>query len=397
MKLTGTIIDITKKHDGTIWTNLLNPFADNVCFGGREMDGYYVLERALGYVRQRNGMDLDNARRAMKRIAYECLFNIENNKANAYRYGETWNFGSVITDNNMKESVLNYIDQINVSPDTKTKINEIEAKVFENNAPAKERKKRTVAVQSNSESEEKVERNYDVDGLKIAINNLMKFCSEFDFEPNFRFLNTLSRVGSNNKAAAIKYIVNYFKLIDSPYINDISEKMKSPEFDSILDVICNENNTTLKKINKRFELYYGSQGTGKTTEAMKLANGKAIVCHSAMLPSDLMEDFAFDDGKANFHPSALCKAMENGEAIVLDEINLLPFESLRFLQGILDGKQSFIFKGHEIKIADGFKIIGTMNLSVNGMTYALPSPIVDRCEVIKEFKLTASQLIGSIV
>lgn len=36
------------------------------------------------------------------------------------------------------------------------------------------------------------------------------------------------------------------------------------------------------------------------------------------------------DGHPNFRPSALQMAMVNGQKIVLDEINLLPFESLRF-------------------------------------------------------------------
>ena len=112
-----------------------------------------------------------------------------------------------------------------------------------------------------------------------------------------------------------------------------------------------------------------------------------------MLPSDIMEDFAFDDGKAGFHKSAFWTAMENGTQIVMDEINLLPFDSLRFLQGILDGKKSFIYKGQTVNIADGFKVIGTMNLQVNGMTYGLPEPLVDRCEEMRQFKLTAKDLL----
>lgn len=116
-----------------------------------------------------------------------------------------------------------------------------------------------------------------------------------------------------------------------------------------------------------------------------------------MLPSDLMEDFAFDDGKATFKPSQLYKAMTEGKTIVLDEINLLPFESLRFLQSILDGKQSFVYKGQTVQIKDGFQIIGTMNLQVNGMVYALPEPLVDRASELKEFKLSAADLVGAIL
>ena len=110
--------------------------------------------------------------------------------------------------------------------------------------------------------------------------------------------------------------------------------MKSPEFDDIALELVNITPST--KINTRFKLYYGSAGTGKTTAAMKEADGNCMVCHSAMLPSDLMEDFKFEEGKAAFQPSALYKAITEGKKIVLDEINLLPFESLRFLQSILE-------------------------------------------------------------
>ena len=127
------------------------------------------------------------------------------------------------------------------------------------------------------------------------------------------------------------------------------------------------------------------------------AENNCMTCHSAMLPSDLMEDFKFVDGKAEFVPSALQIAMTEGKKIVLDEINLLPFESLRFLQTILDGKTEFIYKGKTVKIVDGFKIIGTMNLVVNGCTYGLPEPLVDRAEELRKYSLTAKNLVGAII
>ena len=229
-----------------------------------------------------------------------------------------------------------------------------------------------------------------------AIQKLMNFFSEFSFSPNFRFINTFCKtIKRDGSKTAKSYIANYFALTDNGYYNQIVDKMKSVEFNDIISAFYNIG--TEKSINNRFKLYYGSQGTGKTTIAMQEANNNCIVCHSAMLPSDLMEDFAFDDGKANFKPSQLYKAMLEGKTIVLDEINLLPFESLRFLQSILDGKSSFVYKGQTVQINDGFQIIGTMNLQVNGMIYALPEPLVDRASELKEFKLTANDLVGAIL
>lgn len=230
--------------------------------------------------------------------------------------------------------------------------------------------------------------------VKNAINGMMKFFSEFDFSPNFRFLNSLSRI--SNKKEKLAYISNYFELINSPYAQSVNEKIKSTEFKSILKDFSTI--TAQTEINKRFKIYYGAQGTGKTTKALNETNNCCIVCHSAMLPTDLMEDFKFDDkGNPIFIPSPLYNAMENGTPITLDEINLLPFESLRFLQGILDGKTEFQYKDKTVHIADGFYIIGTMNLTVNGMTYGLPEPLVDRCSITKKFELTADTLLSAII
>lgn len=250
-------------------------------------------------------------------------------------------------------------------------------------------------ISENDEYEHLLKRQELEAQIKTNLNNLLNFFSEFSFSPNFRFVNTFTKTAAFGHNSAKAYVQNYFALTDNAYYNQICEKMQSLEFKEIADFFSQI--TTDKTINNRFKLYYGSQGTGKTTQAMKEANNNAIVCHSAMLPSDLMEDFAFEDGKANFKPSQLYKAMTEGQIIVLDEINLLPFESLRFLQSILDGKSSFVYKGQTVEIKDGFQIIGTMNLQVNGMVYALPEPLVDRASELKEFKLTAEHLMGAIL
>lgn len=250
-----------------------------------------------------------------------------------------------------------------------------------------------LGTESEKPSEAKIELNRSV--VEDTIQKIINFFSEFSFEPNYRFINTFAYQCQYSKQSAIDYIGRYFELTDSQYTNSIIEKMKSAEFDSILNSMM-----TIKpnhKINSRFALYYGSAGTGKTTDAIKEADNNCITCHSAMLPSDLMEDFKFVDGKATFVPSALQKAMTDGKKIVLDEINLLPFESLRFLQTILDGKKEFIYKGKNVVIADGFKIIGTMNLVVNGSVYSLPEPLVDRADDLRKYVLTAKNLVGAII
>lgn len=233
----------------------------------------------------------------------------------------------------------------------------------------------------------------DFEGIEESIDKLINFFSEFDFTPNMRFLNTFTKLLYMSINDAKQYVSNYFELTDKQ-VRDVNEKMKSYEFECITNELSKVNPT--KTINSRLEIHYGAQGTGKTTFAMKATNNNCIVCHSGMLPQDLMEDFKFDDGKPGFHPSQLWKAMENGFAITLDEINLLPFESLRFLQTIVDGKQEFNYKGQTITIKDGFKIYGTMNLVVNGSIFSLPEPLVDRAEKLVKYNLTAKQLMNAL-
>lgn len=292
------------------------------------------------------------------------------------------------------DSTKKISDTASVSPEVIEKsIKDFDSLTSSNDERINKLKAKIEEVKKNKE----IEKQKELDKTEITdgINKLINFFSEFSFEPNFRFVNTFCLKLQKSRFAAKEYISNYFDLSDNSYKSSIDDKMNSAEF----DIICSNLSKVKpnKKINNRFELFYGSQGTGKTTYAMEQSNNNVMVCHSAMLPSDLMEDFKFIDGKPNFKPSALQNAMINGEKIVLDEINLLPFESLRFLQSILDGKKQFIYKGNTLEIKDGFKIIGTMNLSVNGTIYALPEPLVDRCENIKKYKLTVEQLLGAIL
>ena len=237
---------------------------------------------------------------------------------------------------------------------------------------------------------------HDKTVLLNGIKGLMKFFTEFSFTPSFRFVNTLSFKACQSMEKARNYVANYFALMDSSYVKEVKAKLKCDEFTQILKDIAQYGKPT-EAINARFKVYFGPAGTGKTTVAQKEASNRCIVCNSSMLPSDLMEDFIFKDGNPDFNPSLLWDCMEKGETIVLDEINLLPFDSLRFLQGIVDGKTEFYYKNRPVHIHDGFQIIGTMNLSLGGMVYGLPEPLVDRCSDAEEYTLTAQQLAKSIM
>lgn len=245
-----------------------------------------------------------------------------------------------------------------------------------------------------------VKRNADGSVIKIidkkllleAGERLFKWFSETSYKPSLRLANNLPFV--DDKCA---YIRNYFAIQNHPDYARICELVETDNVE--LDAICEllikagvEKPST--RINKRFTIFYGDPGGGKTTTAMGMTD-LIVVCNSRILPDDLLAVFDFDDGKPVFKHTALYDAMTTGKPILLDEINNLQRDTLDFLQGILDNKGYFEFKGSKIEIADGFKIIGTMNLHKDQTTVGITEALADRCDEIREFELTPELLINA--
>lgn len=212
---------------------------------------------------------------------------------------------------------------------------------------------------------------------------LFKDCEENPMNSS-RFINTML-LNAKSKTACREYIINYFELQNSPDTATVKGLVKSPEFDGLFEIL--KELKTNKKINNRLEVYYGPAGTGKTTKAIQENPGAAVIpCNYSMDCEDLFKVVTFNDGKIEYQESPFIKAMQNGAAIILDEINLLNDNMIATLQTITDNKTEFTYGSKTYQIKPGFKIIGTMNLIVNGIIYPLRPALVDRCENILHIK-----------
>lgn len=211
MIIYGTKIEIKTTRDGELLSNIENPSMDKVVIDkSLGLSRYNLLKRMLTICKKRSADDKYLAKRAMGILA---LSSVEELKS--LGFGTTWNFKSVINDSD----VYNYAISNLTHPDAR--VIEDSTAFTHPEITKKTRVKKSKAPKINYGAEDVVPtKNFNLEALKDTVTKLINFFSEFDFEPNFRFINTLSR-NCNSKSAAKKYIHNYFALIDSSYINDI--------------------------------------------------------------------------------------------------------------------------------------------------------------------------------
>ena len=215
-----------------------------------------------------------------------------------------------------------------------------------------------------------------------GIEELQNTMLQFDIAVTPRMVSTMLH-HSNPEA----YLYGYLKLTGRE-CDDFMKKTQSQEWRRMMNKLKSANP---KRINKRLAIYFGPPGGGKTTAALR-ESGKKIGMHKDMTDKELMFDFTFKDGEAQFSKSVFAQAMENGEAIVCDELNLASNTLLQFMQSVLDNSKSIFMDGQELVIKEGFKVIGTMNDVVSGVDRILPEPIIDRALDIRYFELTPSKI-----
>jgi len=117
---------------------------------------------------------------------------------------------------------------------------------------------------------------------------------------------------------------------------------------------------------ERLFILMGETGVGKTYLVEKRYSNLPIWnCNKALEPYDLCYFLADIDGSGlKPHETPFLKAVR-GEfedcRIILDEFNNLPFDTLMFIQGLTDEKESIVLFDKRIKISPKFKILATQN------------------------------------
>ena len=177
-----------------------------------------------------------------------------------------------------------------------------------------------------------------------GIEELQNTMLQFDTAVTPRMVSTMLH-HSNPEA----YLYGYLKLTGRE-CDDFMKKTQSQEWRRMMNKLKSANP---KRINKRLAIYFGPPSGGKTTAALREA-GKKIGMHKDMTAKELMFDFTFKDGEAQFSKSVFAQAMENGEAIVCDELNLASNTLLQFMQSVLDNSKSIFMDGQELVIKEGY-------------------------------------------
>lgn len=97
----------------------------------------------------------------------------------------------------------------------------------------------------------------------------------------------------------------------------------------------NDDQIHTEKINNKLWIIGGPAGGGKVNEVTakysvtRIFNGRDVIALS-----DILEDFAFEDGKPVFRESSLVQAMANGDTVLFDECDYFSDKVLDFIETI---------------------------------------------------------------
>ena len=231
--------------------------------------------------------------------------------------------------------------------------------------------------------EENIEKSIEDSGEKVKdalAKSIMTFCKDFEFKPDPRLLNSILFESDPSQ-----FIVNSMELVgfDEDLLQRAKDKFRSMEWKNIIKTLKSLK-PSHTRFNQRLEIKYGSAGTGKTTAAIaEYPTAHKLVASASADPDDLFT--FFDPSTKKYELTDIAKAMVEGKPIIIDEANLYNGVVLQRLQGITDSTNSIFDRGMELKIAEGFKVIMTLNLETNMGRTPLPNPLVSRASKIENY------------
>lgn len=128
-------------------------------------------------------------------------------------------------------------------------------------------------------------------------------------------------------------------------------------------------------------LAIGPKSSGKTHTMMQWSGAKYIITmHQQISVEEILgSNTICKDGSIEFVYAAVARAMIEGEAIVINEIDLTGPNALGMMYGILDNDSHLIMpSGQIIRPKPGFAVLMNSNEGLS----ALPGPIADRIECV---------------
>lgn len=156
-----------------------------------------------------------------------------------------------------------------------------------------------------------------------------------------------------------------------------AKKTPSVSWDSLL-VRLIENGIIPQVVNR--VLLYGPPRTGKSTLPGKtLPNVQRLTLHKQMPVDDLIGGMCLVNGSTQWADGPAVRAMRNGTALVIDEIDQFSAECRCMLHAIMDDPAGITLpSGERVDAKAGYCVIGT----TNALPTALPDALYDRFDMV---------------
>lgn len=127
-------------------------------------------------------------------------------------------------------------------------------------------------------------------------------------------------------------------------------------------------------------LLYGPPRTGKSSIGRELfTKPERVTLHKQLPVEDLLGGYALINGTTVWQDGPAVRALRNGTAIVLDEVDQISGECRCILHALLDDPAAItLASGERVDAKDGYCVIATTNAQPS----ALPAPVLDRFDLI---------------